>query len=177
MKLLKILFFIIVGLIVILSVVGLFLPKTAHLERSIVIKASQEKVFNQVNSFKNFNTWSPWYGLDPDAKYTYSEIETGVGAKMEWSSKMPSVGTGVQEIIESRYPDYVKNKLIFGDGAENSGSFLLEKIGANETKVTWAFDGNFESSIVDRYFGLMLENLLGPQYEQGLKNLKKTVEL
>lgn len=37
------------------------------------------------------------------------------------------------------------------------------------TKVTWSFDA--EMSGAEKWFGLMVETLLGPQYEEGLNNL------
>ena len=55
MKFLKNLFIVIAVLAIIIIVVGFFLPKTAHVERSIVINASQDKVFQQVNSFDDYN--------------------------------------------------------------------------------------------------------------------------
>jgi len=177
MKFLKNLFIVIAVLAIIIIVVGFFLPKTAHVERSIVINASQDKVFQQVNSFDDYNSWSPWYKLDPEAKYEYSGPDSGVGAKMSWESDNAQVGIGSQEIVESTYPKLVKTELLFGeDPNPGYATFELEELGPRETKVTWSFDADFGSNIVGRYFGFFLDSMLGDTYEEGLQALKQEIE-
>src|SRR4029079_17993737 len=87
MKPLKAAVYGLIGLVAVVLAAGLFLPRKAHVERSIVTSAAPATVFEIVNGFRRFNEWSPWARLDPDTKYTYSGPETGVGARMEWSSK------------------------------------------------------------------------------------------
>ncbi|WP_251358103.1 SRPBCC family protein [Kangiella sp. TOML190] len=177
MKFLKWLLIIIALLVVSLAVIAFFLPKTSHVERSITINATQDAVFNQVNSFKNFNQWSPWADKDPNATYSYSGPEAGVGNKMSWSSDKPEVGQGSQEIIESQYPKKVKTKLLFGDDP-NPGfaTFSIEEISFDQTRLTWSFDADFSESLVGRYFGLMMDSMLGPDYEKGLSRLRQLLE-
>ncbi|AKE52744.1 SRPBCC family protein [Kangiella geojedonensis] len=177
MKFLKNLFIVIAVLAIIIIVVGFFLPKHAHVERSIVINASQDKVFQQVNSFDDYNSWSPWYKLDPEAKYEYSGPDSGVGAKMSWESDNAQVGIGSQEIVESTYPKLVKTELLFGeDPNPGYATFELEELGPRETKVTWSFDADFGDNIVGRYFGFFLDSMLGDTYEEGLQALKQEIE-
>ncbi|GAA4362737.1 SRPBCC family protein [Kangiella marina] len=177
MKFLKNLFIVIVVLAVVLVVVGFFLPKTSHVERSIVIEASQDTVFQEVNSFENYNNWSPWFKLDPDAEYTFSGPDSGVGATMAWDSEKAQVGVGSQEIVESTYPNFVKAKLLFGEDP-NPGyiSYTIEELGPRQSKLTWAFDADFGNNIVGRYFGMFMDGMLGPKYEEGLQALKEDIE-
>ena len=44
------------------------------------------------------------------------------------------------------------------------------------THVTWSFDSEFGLNLVGRYFGLMLDGIVGPDYEKGLQNLKTMAE-
>ena len=44
------------------------------------------------------------------------------------------------------------------------------------SKVTWTFDGDMVYNPMNKIFGLFLERILGPSYEEGLQNLKKLVE-
>ncbi|NVK21174.1 MAG: SRPBCC family protein [Kangiellaceae bacterium] len=177
MKFLKWFFIILATLVAILVIAGFFLPKESHVERSTTINASMDTVFQQVNSFQNFNQWSPWVEKDPNATYTYSGPDAGVGNKMAWASELREVGSGSQEIVESDYPRHVKTKLYFGDDP-NPGyaTFTLEELGPKQTKLTWSFDADFGSNIVGRYFGLMMDGMLGPEYEKGLAKLKSTLE-
>ena len=177
MKLLRNLFIIIAVIAIILVVVGFFLPQTAHVERSIVINASPDTVFQEVNTFEEYNDWSPWFKRDPEAVYEYSGPNSGIGAKMSWKSEVPQVGNGSQEIIESTYAKHVKTELIFGEDPKPSyASFELEELGPKSTKLTWSFDADFGNNIIGRYFGIFMDKMLGPDYESGLESLKNKIE-
>ena len=175
MKILKGLFFLILGLVALFFVTGLFLPKTAHIERSMTTAASPETVFGLVDGFKRFNEWSPWAGLDPNTKYTYSGPETGVGARMEWTSANPDVGNGSQEVIDVEPGQRVTNKLDFGMDNPTTATISLVPEGTG-TRVTWTLDTDFSGSLLGRYFGLALDRMVGPDYEQGLAQLKAVAE-
>ncbi|RDX38210.1 hypothetical protein DZA50_00700 [Kangiella sp. HD9-110m-PIT-SAG07] len=177
MKFLKNLFIGIAVLAIIIIIVGFFLPQTTHVERSITINASQDTVFQQVNTFDDFNSWSPWHKMDPSAMYEYSGPDSGVGAKMSWESDNAQLGTGSQEIVESTYPKFVKTELLFGDDP-NPGyaTFELEELAPRETKVTWSFEADFGNNIIGRYFGLFMDGMLGSTYEEGLQALKEKIE-
>jgi hypothetical protein len=177
MKFLRNLFIVIAVIAVVLIVVGFFLPQTAHVERSIVVNASPDTVFQEVNTFEEYNDWSPWFKRDPDAVYEYSGADSGVGAKMSWKSDDPQVGNGSQEIIESTYPKHVKMELFFGeDPKPGYASFNLKELGPNQTELTWSFDADFGNNIIGRYFGIFMDDMLGPDYEQGLESLKAKIE-
>jgi len=160
------------GLVV---VVGLVLPKTAHVERSIVIDAPRSTVFTVLNGFGQFDKWSPWADIDPDATTTLEGPAMGAGAKMSWAGNA-EVGSGSQEIIESSPYGSIKVRLGFGDfPGDFVATYTLAPEGAG-AKVTWGFDANYGDSIMGRYFGLLSEGMLGPDYEKGLARLKTLVE-
>jgi len=94
MKVLKIIGIVIGSIIVLLVVVSLFLPSKATIERSVVIKAPVGTIFNQVNSLKTWEKWSPWYKMDTTMKLEYSTPDTGVNAYYSWDSKEKHLGTG-----------------------------------------------------------------------------------
>lgn len=49
----------------------LFFDSKCHNEQSLVINAPKEKVWQNVNSMKAFNTWNPWMKYDPNLVVTY----------------------------------------------------------------------------------------------------------
>lgn len=157
------------------AVVGFFLPHTAHVERSITIDAPPSMVFTVLNGFKQFPRWSPWAELDPDATTTLAGAPAGVGAKMSWSGNA-QVGSGSQEILESAPYSQIKLRLTFGDlPGDFVATYTLVPEG-NGTKVTWGFDADYGSSLLGRYFGLLSDSMLGPDYEKGLARLESFVE-
>ena len=89
MKVLKKILIAIVVIVVLIVVVGFILPKTRHVERSIVIDAPPCVVFAKVNGFRSFNDWSPFVAVMPDAEYEFTGPDFGVGAKIAWTVTEP----------------------------------------------------------------------------------------
>lgn len=176
MKILKWLVLGTVALVLGLVAVGFVLPDTAHVQRSATINVPPSQLFEVLNGFKQAQEWSPWAKLDPQMQITYSGPDSGKGAMMMWKSENPAVGAGSQQIIESEPDKRIRLKLFFADfNSENYAQFLLEPEG-DGTRLTWSYDTTFGGNILGRYFGLMLDGMVGPDYERGLANLKQYVE-
>lgn len=163
------------AIVVLLAIVGFFLPRHAQVERSIVIEAPQATVFAQVNGFHSFNQWSPWFAKDPGCKYVYEGPRQGVGSKLHWVGDPKTVGSGSQEIIESRPLDLVRIQLDFAGQGVAVAHFTLAPEGKG-TRVTWGFDSDLGMSPLSRYFGLLFDRMIGPDYEKGLAGLKTLAE-
>ena len=174
MRILKVILIIIAVFAVIILGGILVLPSDAHVERSTIISAPKAEVHATLNSFQEFNEWSPWAKIDPkNTKYSFEGPESGVGSKMSWTSTNDEVGNGSQEIIESN-DSMIKVEMFFdGSPGPAYAAYLIEEEG-NATKVTWSFDAEFSGFA--KYFGMMIDGLLGPQYEEGLANLKEHME-
>lgn len=163
------------GLIVLFVVIGLLLPREATAERSTVIDAPPEAVFLVVNDISRFNEWSPWADVDPTARYDFSGPASGVGARMEWTSDEPSAGTGAMEITESVPHERVRKLLDFGDMGQATTEYRLEPADGG-TRITWSIHTDFGNNPVARWYGLFFDAMIGPDYEEGLENLKNLVE-
>lgn len=175
MKILRTIGLVLLLIMVLIGVGGMFLPNYQKIERTTLIKASPEQLFPYVNQLTTFQRWSPWAKIDPEAEYTFSGPEAGVGNKMEWRSSNKNVGVGTQEIIESEAPLRVRTKLILTTKGEPSYAELQLSPNGEQTEVRWTFEASLEKTI-DRYFGLFLEDWVGAAYEQGLSNLKTLAE-
>lgn len=172
MKALKIILFSVIGIAVLLVAVGLFLPSSYSAERSIVINAPASVVFNQVNDVKNWEAWGPWQEDDPDMRVEYGEITEGVGASYNWFGKD---GDGTLIIEESVEFSSIKTDLDFGDQGKAKGRWTFEE--ADEgVKVTWGIDGDAGGNIMMKYFGLVMDSMIGPYFERGLAKIKEICE-
>lgn len=165
----------ILALLLSFIVIGLFLPQSVNVERSVVIEQPLETLFKRLNSFETFNTWSPWHGIDPKTQYHYEGPESGVGAKMSWQSDHPNVGSGSQIITKSIPFKRIDTLLDFGSEGEADAYFELRTVESG-IQVTWGMDTDFGWSIPGRYIGLFFDNMLGPDFEKGLNNLKAVME-
>lgn len=175
MKVFKPILFGLVALLLLLTLIGLFLPSAAHVERSVSIAAPPAAVYEIVNDLHRFNEWSPWFEKDPKAKYTYSGPESGAGSRLDWSSGVSSVGTGSQEIVEAVPDQRVRTRLDFGDQGHGEYTLAIAPEGAG-SRVTWAFDTSFGYNLFGRYFGLAMDSIVGAEYEHGLGKLRALAE-
>lgn len=166
----------IVALVIGAVVVGYLLPGRATVTRSIVIERPQATVFAVLNGYRHFARWSPWAQLDPAMKTTVEGPITGVGARYAWSSEQGAVGSGSQEIVASGPPARIEVKLEFSGMDSNNLARYDVQPEANGTRVTWTLESEFGASVLGRWFGLMLDGMVGPDYERGLTQLKAHVE-
>ena len=172
MKALKTILIILLVLIVALLVVGLFLPNSVHLERSNLMKCSDQIVFDQVNDLHHWKRWSPFAESDTSMITYYAEKTSGTGGMMMWKGKRD---TGTMTIVESIPNSYIKTKLDFIDrgGAEAEWKFSE---GDEGTHVTWTFDVRELGYPFGRYFGLFMPSMMENLYDKGLTNLKNLCE-
>lgn len=153
-------------------------PAAFHVEREASIAASPEAVFREVNDFHRWQAWSPWAKRDPNAKIEYGGPDAGVGALLKWSGN-EEVGVGQMSIVESRPGELVRIKLEFSEPFEGASDVgLAFRPEGTATRVVWSIDG--EQGFIERVFctalGLDMDQMIGADYEAGLKNLKAVVE-
>lgn len=175
MALLKKLVIGLVALILLLAGIGLLLPQQQRIERSITLAAKPATAFVFLNGFRNFNKWSPWAALDPSTQYSYEGPLIGVGAKQSWSSQNPSVGSGSQEITAVTANESITIKLMLPDMNPSVVTQTLTPEGEG-SKLVWAMQADLGSNPVNRWFGLVLDKLIGPDYEKGLAKMKPLIE-
>ena len=175
MALARLIFRVLLVLLILLAVIGMLLPSSARVERSIVIDAPAETVFPYINGMRAFHAWSPWSDVDPQTQYRFEGPAQGVGSRMVWQSGDDQVGYGSQEITASVANQRVDMQLEFGDKGDGRATFLLEPDGAS-TRLRWQFDTDFGWDVFGRYVGLMLDNMIGTAYNKGLRTLKTQVE-
>lgn len=175
MKIIKRIMISLLALLVLLVLIGMFLPQQAMMRRDILISAEPAQIYKVLEKPREFNKWSPWADIDPNAKYEYFGPESGVGAGMRWSSEDPHVGVGSSRIIEVDTDKRIRVELDFSDQGINWSEYRLRPEG-HGTRVVWEFEMHAGMNPIQRWFGMMIDSLVGPSYEQGLRNLKTLVE-
>lgn len=173
-KFLRILIFLLV-LIMLLAIAAMFLaPKKLTLAESTTVDAPPTLVYNLVNDFKKWETWSPWEDLDPNVVNSYSEKSSGVGARRSWKGNK-NVGEGTQKIIATEIGKSIDTELEFNgfDGVSKSNWLFEEDNG--KTKVTWDFNGA-ETGLVFRPFNWIMKGALKKNYALGLSRIKDIAE-
>jgi len=167
---------VIVVIVAICCVVVAIQPAHYHVERSATINAPALLVFNQVNDFHKWDTWSPWARLDPNMKTSYEGAPTGNGAVYSWSGNS-NVGEGRMTITDSKPGESIKIKLEFIKPFASTTATVFDfKPQGNQTAVTWTMDG--ENNFVGKAFGLVMnmDKLVGGDFEKGLAQMKAIAE-
>ncbi len=175
MKILKRLLQILVVLALVIVGGGFLLPASTHVERSVDIARPPAEVYAMLNSYRRFNEWSPWHGRDPKTAYTYEGPDAGVGASLRWASEQSDVGKGRQTITATEPDRKVVSRLEFEGQSDAVATFTLAPTG-DGTHVIWGFDAEHGNNVVSRWFGLMFDRWIGPDYAQGLAKLKTVME-
>ncbi|MCB1552737.1 MAG: SRPBCC family protein [Xanthomonadales bacterium] len=167
-------------LIAVAAVIGLLvigaylLPRHVKVERSIVIDRPASQVFTMLDGFSRFNEWSPWFPKDPNATYTRSGPEFGVGAAHAWEGN-DDVGKGRSTITASKPFERIDVKLEFEGMDPADYAYVLSPEG-DGTQVTWTMQADMGNNPIGRWMGLMMDGWVGHDYETGLASLKKLIE-
>ncbi len=161
--------------LVLLIVAAFFMPRHATVSRSVEIAAPASVVFPMVGDLRRFNEWSPWFARDPAAVYTFTGPTDGVDQTMNWTSKDPDVGAGSMTVERIEPEKVVVMAIAFAGEGDAQATITLESTGAL-TRVVWRFDSDLGFNPIARYFGLMMDGRVGPDYERGLARLKTVAE-
>ncbi|HYG17144.1 MAG TPA: hypothetical protein VEC12_15410, partial [Bacteroidia bacterium] len=98
----------------------------------------------------------------------------------KWSSENSKVGKGMQTITVSKPNEAVVTELKMEGMGTSTAGFKLEKVG-DSTKITWYLDKNVKNSaflarIPGRYFNLMMDGMIGKDFDSGLQAIKTEAE-
>src|SRR6476659_9259066 len=170
MKFLKIALSIIVVIALIVVLGSFFLPKNSRVERSVMVATTDTAAYAYVLDFSKFNEWSPWYEMEPTAQIEVSGTQGEVGATYSWVGK--EVVTGSFEVVKLDPYQSIDQKLTFltpfEATAQNNFTFNQQ---ADSVKVNWIYDGE-NKGIMDKWMGLMMDGMIGKDYQKGLNKLK-----
>lgn len=166
---------VIVAALALLLIYAAIRPDSFRVERSTRIQAPPEKIYALIHDLKGFNRWNPYEKKDPAIKGQYSAVTAGPGARYGWESD--KVGVGSMEITEVAAPGRVAMRLDFVKPfeAHNQVEFTLRPEGG-ATQVSWAMQG--PSPFVSKLIGVFIsmDKMIGPDFEDGLANLKSLAE-
>lgn len=159
---------------VLIVVVGLFLPSEFRVERSITVNATPDKVFQHIVDLKQWRNWGVWFERDPNMQITYTGNQSQVGMKSSWISEQE--GSGEMTIKAIKPNEKVVYDLYFPDfDMGSTGELTLVREG-DKTNVIWADYGDVGGNPINHYFAVMMDGMIGPDFEAGLANLKALVE-
>ena len=168
---------IVLGLLVLVAVlvgVGFLLPSEFKIERSVLVQAPAEKVYPLIAVPREWSRWAVWNARDPAMQIGYSGPESGTGAAWSWQSKTEGNG---EMVFDAAVPnERIDYSLSFPEfGMQSNGELRLEPAEGG-VRVSWTNAGDMGGNPINRWFGLLMDSLVGPDFEAGLAKLKQVAE-
>ena len=144
-----------------------------HVQRSIVIDAPIETVFETVADYRTWTSWSPWLCVDPNAEVTVSENSNAVHSTYQWQGEL--VGQGEIEHKTLQHPQLIDDEIRFFKPFRSVSQVRFEFASQRQgTEVTWHMDGKLPWFMF--WMVSKMDTYIGMDYERGLKMLKDFVE-
>lgn len=168
---------IVIGLmLVVLTIIGLLLPSSTQVERSVAISGDNESVFEYLNSLEKFHRWSPWAQHFSDQEIEFSGPDSGVGSTMAWSNGNSDTDGGEVTIVASDSDRRVESESNLGSRGRGESYFDLQPGAEDEVQVTWGYAAEHGTNLFARYMGWLTREEIGAEHERGLTELKRLIE-
>ncbi len=144
-----------------------------------MIDADPIVVFNDLNDYRNWKEWGPWYEQDSTIRVQYADNTVGEGGAYTWTSDVE--GGGRMKTLQVQKPERLDQEMVFetpfGDMASEV-YWILNKVETG-TELTWGIKG--ELPFFSRFMASGMTEQLGPMQERGLelfdKNLQKKLKV
>jgi hypothetical protein len=125
---------------------SVFIPVKWSVRRSVVIAAKPENIFPKI---KDTAQWSEWTDWNRERSIVFTDVRAAQGVKFKSEAE-----TGIWKF---------------------DGILLIRKKG-QVSEVFWEAKGNSGANPIRRYFNLMMNRWIAPEFERGLNRLKEITE-
>lgn len=157
-----------------LLLVAVVLPSQRNLQETVETNRKMSIVYDTLNSLRRFKDWNPLPLRDPKVDLKLSGPDSGVGARVDYTSTVDSIGTGSWELTESVPNETIKYALENDHRGDNkSMTFTLEPTGRGDrnVQITQAYHVDYGWNLIGRYAGLYASRNVGEDMELGMRRL------
>lgn len=174
MKVLKVIGLVLLIILVLFLIIALFLPSEYRVQRSAEIMVTPDSLYAVLSDYNYFAKWNPWIPMEPEASVEIAGSPGTVGTSYSWSGKI--IGTGKLVVTNMTPPSSIQQRIHFIEPMESQADleWRLEPTSGG-TKLVWTMRGPNDYPM-GRYFGLLMDDMMGKDFESGLANLKKLCE-
>jgi len=150
-------------------------PNSYDVTRSRTINAPSAVLFNNINDYKNWESWSPWVEKEPDLQISYPEQTSGVGGSYSWED---ADGIGNMKTLAVSPYDSISQEMQFEDFPSSNVYWKFKKTDKG-TNITWGMKSDDIPFILKFYATISggMDKMIGSDFERGLEKLDSvTVE-
>ncbi len=150
--------------------VGAVLPSHRVFTHSVETNRPMAVVYDLLNSFTRFKDWNPLRQHDPLAVYNISGPKSGVGARLDYRSRLTAIGDGSWQLVESEPGQGVKFDLVNESRGKSKTMLLRLKKVKRNVEITQRYDVDYGWNLMGRYSGLYVSRNVGDDVKRGLNN-------
>jgi effector-binding domain-containing protein len=175
MKTIVKIFYWLLGIIAVLVIISYLLPKTYKVERFVFIKSNPDLLYGLTSNFQKWHLWAPWT-KETDSTVIFEMTGEAAQVGTSWKWKGDVLGNGEMILSELMPGRLIAYNLAFDHGKyQSKGKITLENQG-DSVKVSWIDEGDLGYNPMNRYMGLFMGKMMGPDFTKGLEKLKKVAE-
>jgi hypothetical protein len=164
-----------VGLaVLVIVIVGSFMPGTWSVETSRILRAPPDRVQATIEDLSTWTEWTPWSkSRDDSLQVTFDGPPRGVGARMSWEGQL--LGIGSLTITSATPGAGVEYELLFrGLDQGTRGSIALAP-DPGGTRAIWKDGGELGWNPMMRLFSPLFTAKLASDFAAGLERLDAIV--
>lgn len=178
MRILKGILIVLASILILWLVIAALISGECKYEKSISINAPAEKVWENTNTLKAMDQWSPWNDLDPGMKKDWTGTTGQPGEKVCWESQKEEAGKGCQEVTKVDAASKTINTTIkfLTPYESEAGAYVTVVPEGNGSKATWGFTSEIPYPFTVMKLFMNLEDAIGKDYQKGLSRLKEMSE-
>ena len=154
--------------------ISLVLPSSRHLSQDVETNRKLTIVFDTLDSLHRFKDWNPLVLHDPKLQMKYSGPDSGVGAQMDYTSKLPEVGDGswkITAVDPGKSVTYAITNNQRGSDKTSKFTFAPTGHGGRNIKITQTYNVTYGLDLLGRYAGLYVSRHVGDDVKLGLERL------
>ena len=162
----------ITGLFIVITLLSLLLPSEIKVSRAVVLNTTTGKAYTQISNLHNWKNWEPLFASDSAVK-TFRDAVPGKNASCD-------IRYGEKQVhVEITTMDSVSVQFAM---EENGGYRISNEINIapvqaqNEVQVEWKALTKLHWYPWDKFYGIFIDRLTGPDYDEALNNLKSFLE-
>ncbi|RKT01827.1 SRPBCC family protein [Chryseobacterium defluvii] len=178
MRILKWIIIVLATLLILWLVIAALISGECKYEKSISINAPAEKVWQNTNTLRAMDQWSPWNDLDPGMKKDWTGTTGQPGEKVCWESQKEEAGKGCQEVakVDAASKRIDTNIQFLTPYESEARAYVTVVPEGNGSKATWGFTSEIPYPFTVMKLFMNLEDAIGKDYQKGLSRLKEMSE-
>lgn len=176
MRFIKMFLFVIIGLGIMLTIIGLVIPSSVKISRGIIVDADSIKVYQQLSDVKKWGEWMPWVTDDEGALVQTSAVTNMPGAFFKWKG-LGKNNSGTITLL-TLSPNLITTKYELTEMNDSEGGFRIRTLPNNlsQCEVQWFMEYKLKWYPWERFYGIFLDHIIGSSFDKGLQELKLYLE-